>query len=160
MGALDFLNFTEAHIIQRLNYWRAQRSDYTFVWEWETPNVDEARCIRKFEGSPPYILFGNVGIWGAMAYFTLAKPQPLALTGLGIAAISVGAFGTIYLSTRYVARSCLQCIIDQKDKTSEFYKTTRELLSKHHLNANAYFKRERYKLLRKEEGGTPDDGKP
>jgi hypothetical protein len=112
----------------------------------------ELACLQTYDRSQAWITTGNFALWGTLAYlsldFTGKRGVPKWMSLWGAAAISAGAFGTMYMTTKYAARTCLQCIIDVRDKNSEFYKTARKLLKDHHPQADGYLSREKFKLMR------------
>ncbi|KAJ3411973.1 hypothetical protein HDV05_001451 [Chytridiales sp. JEL 0842] len=140
--------FAEKYIIDRLNHWRITNK--------YDPNKDELACFDSYQNSFGWVISTNLALWSTLAYLTLDfRPNPKVpryTPFVGAISISLGLFGTMFLSTKYAARSCVQCLLDQKDKRGEFYTMTRKLVKEYYSEPNAYFENEKFKLLRPAEG--------
>ncbi|KAJ3296418.1 hypothetical protein HDU79_006649 [Rhizoclosmatium sp. JEL0117] len=116
------------------------------------PNAEEQACLKGFTSSENLTMPLNFMFWSGLGYFAMdpvnVRKIPIHLKLFGMVAVAAGGFGSTYLLVRRYHRSCLQCIIDSRDKTSDFYKATREIMKQHHPDANDYFKFEKYRLLR------------
>lgn len=54
-----------------------------------------------------------------------------------------GVFATTYWSAKIASRTCLQCILNERDKNSEFYKAVREIINENHPDAQKFFNKEK-----------------
>ncbi|KAJ1549507.1 hypothetical protein HK405_015582 [Cladochytrium tenue] len=62
------------------------------------PPKEEQKCLASLARAPPYIVAGNLTVWGLLAYYTLdvtgARRVPRWLKLWGAAGIAAGAFGS------------------------------------------------------------------
>ncbi|KAI9206076.1 uncharacterized protein BJ171DRAFT_473600 [Polychytrium aggregatum] len=107
----------------------------------------EKQCVKSYDTSPQFYLPANFVLWGGVAYSTLnfnPKVMPRWLQLFGVVGISAGAFATVYWSSKYAAKSCVQCFVDTQDKKSELYKTTIQILKQYHHNPKEFLDKERH----------------
>ncbi|KAI8829404.1 hypothetical protein BJ741DRAFT_712966 [Chytriomyces cf. hyalinus JEL632] len=117
------------------------------------PNAEEQKCLSAFSFSESISTPLNFMFWSGVGYYAIdpvgRRNIPMSLKLYSVVAVAAGGFGTQYLLTRRYHRTCLQCVIDGRDKTSEFYKTTRSMLEQYHPTAkDDYFKFEKFRMLR------------
>ncbi|ORY48645.1 hypothetical protein BCR33DRAFT_714381 [Rhizoclosmatium globosum] len=95
------------------------------------PNAEEQACLKGFTSSENLTMPLNFMFWSGLGYFAMdpvnVRKIPIHLKLFGMVAVAAG---------------------DSRDKTSDFYKATREIMKQHHPDANDYFKFEKYRLLR------------
>ncbi|KAI9344321.1 hypothetical protein BDR26DRAFT_857616 [Obelidium mucronatum] len=131
-----------------INHIRKGVEDKTFA----TPNDDETKCLKNFALMETITTPINYMFWSAVGYYTIdpvnVRKVPMSMKLYSILAVAAGGFGSSYLLTKRNHRQCLQCVLDGRDKTSEFYLATRKIMEQYHPEHEGYFRIEKYKLLR------------
>ncbi|KAJ3073378.1 hypothetical protein HDU98_001669 [Podochytrium sp. JEL0797] len=116
------------------------------------PTPDQQSCLSSFDTQHAITFPLNFMFWSGVGYFAMdpmnRRGVPIHIRLFSAVAVAAGGFGTTYLLTRRYHRACLQCILDGKDKTSEFYAETRRIMELYHPDHKEYFNQEKYKLLR------------
>lgn len=133
---------TEKLILDQLGR-RVREQKYEFT-------DDQLQCVQTYDRSA--IAYGLVNVvgWSWFSWKAFAprnkKTLPTWLLMYGLLAVTGGAFSTVWISSKYAARSCVQCLLDVKDKKNEMYLALKGLVKEHHPQSKAFFEREKYRL--------------
>ncbi|KAJ3028569.1 UNVERIFIED_CONTAM: hypothetical protein HDU68_001368 [Siphonaria sp. JEL0065] len=137
-----------------INHIRKGVADGTFA----QPNAEEKQCLDSFATSELITTPISFTFWSLVAYYTVdpvnIRKVPLHLKLFSIAGVAAGGYGSSLLLNKRMHRQCIQCVLDGRDKTSEFYKATRKIMEDYHPEKEEYFRLEKYKLLRESDQAT------